>query len=95
MARSSRFSSPQPANLTAEQLRATIPKLERRLADLRALQPEKFADFSLEANKIAKRINATLADVFGHDSFEYNEYDISWASFVQLNMNFEYPQNEK
>jgi hypothetical protein len=80
--------------LTVEQIRVAIPKLERRIADLDALNPDQFSDFGNEADKIAKRINATLVDVFGHDTIEYNEYEVRWASFVSYNANYELLKNE-
>ena len=63
----------RPANLSAEQLRVGLPKLQRRITDLDAISVEGIADFSSEANSIAERINATLLDIFGVDSSEYEK----------------------
>jgi len=75
-----------PANLSAEQLRAGIPKLQRRIVDLDAIKPENLTDFFSEARSIVQKINATLLDVFGADTIEYENYEVNWASFTLMIM---------
>src|SRR5260370_32199744 len=71
--------SPQPARLTLEQTRAAIPRLERRVTELRALD----ADSLTEANygdvlkDLRRKIDDTLVDIFGPDTLDYQRYCIS------------------
>ena len=86
MASRSRASSApaRPADLSAEQLHAGIPKLERRIADLDSIKPENISEFSSEASSVANRINARLLDIFGIDTIEYKTYEVSWSSLVRM-----------
>jgi uncharacterized protein (TIGR02391 family) len=55
-----------------------IPKLERRLVELQALQPEAVttrSDRSFQAVEL--KIDETLVEIFGHDSVEYDRYRVS------------------
>jgi uncharacterized protein (TIGR02391 family) len=69
---------PQPAHLTPQQIRAAVPKLERRLADLKAFE----VNTVTEDNNVAKvddletRIDATLVEIFGNDTADYERYRI-------------------
>lgn len=66
---------PQPANLTAEQMRGAIPKLERRIRELEELDPASLRDRSdprLEA--IEHKLKDTLVEVFGHGTLEYHRF---------------------
>jgi hypothetical protein len=71
-------SKPQPAQLSPQQIRAAIPKLERRVADLKAFR----VDIIMEDNYVAKvneletRIDATLVEIFGNDTADYERYRI-------------------
>jgi uncharacterized protein (TIGR02391 family) len=77
---------PQPANLTPDRMRAAIPKLERRIADLEAFDPASIrerGDPRIEA--LDKKLDATIAEVFGMGTQEYNRYaprDLDSAGFV-------------
>jgi hypothetical protein len=74
--------SPAPARLTTEQNRTGIVKLKRRISDLEALNPASIQDFYIEAEAVANKINSTLIDVFGQNSIEYLNYEISQSSFT-------------
>lgn len=66
---------PQAANLTSEQMRASIPKLERRIKDLEALDPNSLkvrSDPRLDA--LENKLTDTIAEVFGHGTLEYNRF---------------------
>lgn len=68
---------PQPtaANLSSEQMRSAIPKLERRIRDMEEFDPNSLTqrdDPRLEA--LENKFKDTIADVFGHGSLEYNRF---------------------
>jgi hypothetical protein len=68
---------PQPAaaNLSFEQMRSAIPKLVRRIRDLEEFDPNSLTqrgDPRLEA--LENKLKDTMADVFGHDTLEYNRF---------------------
>lgn len=66
------------ANLTETQVRAAIPKIKRRFDELSQLEVDKLDNQSgphiLDA--LAQKINATLREVFGPDTIEYEEYSV-------------------
>lgn len=66
---------PQSANLNADQMRAAIPKLERRINDLESFDPNSLQqrnDPRLEA--LENKLTDTVAEVFGHGSIEFNRF---------------------
>jgi uncharacterized protein (TIGR02391 family) len=69
---------PQPAQLSPRQIRAAIPKLERRVTDLKSFS----VDTVTHDNHVAKveeletRIDATLVEIFGNDTADYERYRI-------------------
>lgn len=66
------------ANLSAEQMRAAIPTLERRLTELQSLDPGRAAQGDTVAfDEIKLKIDDTLIDVFGSESIEYHRYRVS------------------
>jgi uncharacterized protein (TIGR02391 family) len=71
--------SPQPANLTIEQVKAAIPKLERRVAELTSIDVERLTegDFRHVLDDHRRRIDDTLVNVFGHDTVDYYRYMIN------------------
>lgn len=65
------------AQLSIGEIRAALPKLERRLADVEALQPQSvrsLADPTFKA--AADKIDTTLVEVFGHDTLDYKRFSI-------------------
>jgi uncharacterized protein (TIGR02391 family) len=65
--------------LTPDDLRAAIPRLRQRIQDLDALDPatvNRRDDRRIET--LSKKIDQTLADVFGSDSEEFGRYKI-WS----------------
>lgn len=68
---------PRPAELSSDKIRAAIPKLERRLAELQALKPESVQRRSDPAfDAIEDKIDTTLVEVFGHDTLDYERFRI-------------------
>jgi hypothetical protein len=71
---------PQPARLSPQQIRAGIPKLERRLKDLKEFDFDSLTEVNHadKVNDIQRRTEDTLADVFGHGTIEFERYSIGW-----------------
>lgn len=74
----------QSAGLSADELRAAIPRLKLRIADLRAV------DFSRVLQEddpfmgaLEQKVNATLAEIFGNESTEYERF-----GDIRLNANY-------
>lgn len=75
MARSTQPPAPKPANLTPEQMRVGITRLQRRIADIEAFDPNSVvAAFSPEVQSLETAIESTLSNVFGNGTIEYNRY---------------------
>ncbi len=78
MARRSTTPPPkQPANLSAQQIKAAIPKMERRLRELGEVQIDNWDDEmrnSLDA--LHQKVEDTLVQVFGPDTRDYQLYEI-------------------
>lgn len=68
----------QPANLSLQQMKAAIPKLGRRLSDLKGADLTTIRERGApEMTALQQKLDATLVDVFGHDSLEYRKYSVS------------------
>jgi predicted nucleotide-binding protein len=66
---------PQPANLTIEQMKVGITRLNRRIAELEALDPNSVQQRRApEVNALQTSIEESLSAVFGHGTVEYNRY---------------------
>lgn len=65
--------NPIPREFTREQLDLGIRKLDRRLSDLKALDPTKTSYNDPIVDRVESDIKATILDVFGPDSPEYSE----------------------
>ncbi|WP_210199563.1 nucleotide-binding protein [Rhizobium sp. N122] len=75
MARSTQPPSPKAANLSSEQMRRGIVRLQKRIADLEAFDPNSVtASNSPEVNSLETAIEATLSAVFGNGTIEYHRY---------------------
>ncbi|WP_186308667.1 TIGR02391 family protein [Paraburkholderia sp. BCC1885] len=60
------------ANLTPEQMRAAIPKLQRRIADLEAFNPQSIRQrFDPQVTALDTKLEDTVAGIFGTDTAEY------------------------
>jgi uncharacterized protein (TIGR02391 family) len=68
---------PKPANLSAEQMRAALPALERRLAEVQAIDPHEAArGDSAQVNEVRLKIDDTLIGIFGNDTVEYERFRV-------------------
>jgi uncharacterized protein (TIGR02391 family) len=86
---------PQPANLTPDQMRAAIPKLERRIKDLEDLDPNSLRqrnDPRLTA--LETKLADTLSEVFGYGTLEYNRFAPRGLDRAGYNMIRETPLSE-
>lgn len=66
------------ADLTQKQIQTAIPKIERRLAELKALNVHTLTneDGGNVLDGFVRKINSTLREVYGLETVEYNEYMI-------------------
>jgi hypothetical protein len=73
------YTEPQPATLSMEQVRAAIPRLERRLAELEGLDLETLTDQNDDAvlGDLVRRIDDTLMNIYGSNTKDYHRYCIS------------------
>jgi predicted nucleotide-binding protein len=66
---------PQPTNLTVEQMKLGVTRLQRRIADLEAFDPQVIEKrWGPEVATLQTAIEETLASVFGHNTVEYKRY---------------------
>ena len=79
--------SPKPANLTPVQMRAAIPRLERRIEELKAVD---FASIRQRGearfDALQQKLDDTLIAIFGADSIEYYRYHISSLDTAGINI---------
>lgn len=68
---------PRSTALGIDQLQASLPKLQRRIDDLRAFDVSKVVEYGDHAAEaLAKKVDGTLQDVFGRESAEYSDYAV-------------------
>ena len=68
-------SEPAPANLSNEQMQAAITKIERRLADLNAFDPNKISEqFSPQTRALEQKLKTLLQDIFPLGTIEHDQY---------------------
>lgn len=68
----------RPATLTSAQIKSAIPKIRRRLDELKSLNINALDNATGEhvLDSYSQKINATLRDVYGVDTIEYKEYSV-------------------
>lgn len=70
-----RSSEPKSANLTAQQMAAALPKLERRIAELEAFDTSTIQRrFDPVVDALQTKVNSTLQEILGHDTVEYHQH---------------------
>lgn len=73
--RRSQAAEPQPAQLSAEQMRAAVPKLERRIRELEDFDPGTMTSRSdPRVEVLEQKLTETISEIFGHGTVEYNRY---------------------
>lgn len=86
---------PTPANLSTEQMRTAIPKLQRRIRDLEDFNPDdliKRGDPRVHA--LERKIEDTVAEVFGNDSIEFRRFRPHELDTAGYNVMYETPLHE-
>ena len=75
MARKPSAAEPKPANLSFDQMREAIPKIERRIGELEAFDPKTINDRDdPRIQALANKLDALLIAIFGPDTIEYKRY---------------------
>ncbi len=75
------------ANLTVEQMRAAIPKLERRINDLETFDVGSILErFDPVVDALATKVDGTLQEIFGHDTVEYIQYSVRSFDTLSISM---------
>lgn len=83
--KSSASEQPQSRELTAEDLKRAVSKLERRINDLEGFDVTTMTEcYDAKTQALMDKINSTIADIFGHGTVEYYKYLI--RSFDDLPM---------
>src|SRR6266568_1644179 len=78
MAKRSIPDRPRPANLSTQEMKSAIPKLERRIAELRAVDVSTIQERGeprMEA--LEQKIDDTLIEIFGNDTVEYRRFQVA------------------
>lgn len=67
-----------PANLSRENMRNAIPKIERRIAELNQFNIDEITDrYDPRIDALKRKIDDSLVEIFGHDTIDYERYRIS------------------
>lgn len=75
------------ANLTVEQMRSALKKIERRIADLEGFDVSSIRErWDPVVEALEKKVNSTLQEILGHDTVEYHEYSINSLDTLPLIM---------
>jgi predicted nucleotide-binding protein len=68
----------QPAHLSVREMQNALPKLQRRLNEVNAIDPtQATGTYTPEFASINENVNATLIEIFGVDSRDYDRYKSS------------------
>ena len=83
---------PQPANLTAEQMRAAITKIERRIRDLEEFDPRTIQSRNdPRVESLEAKLESTIEEVFGHGTTEFARFRPSQFDTAGFNVLHETP----
>jgi hypothetical protein len=76
--RQTQVDKPQSANLTAEAARAALPRLQKRIDELAAVELNSLTEENGDnvLNGIKLKINTTLREILGDHSIEFKEYEV-------------------
>jgi predicted nucleotide-binding protein len=87
---------PQQAMLTPEQMRQGIQRLERRIAEVEAFDPESIQtrDDTSKAEALAASVKGALEQTFGHDTVEFQRYQGAASFHWPLNLMHPTPVHE-
>src|SRR5260370_780191 len=88
----------QPADLPAHVIPDAIRKLERRLQEVSDADPESYqGDLAVLASSLCSKLDDTLVDIFGLDTFEYDRVHLRPSDFfvMRLALRGGHPLHEK
>jgi len=95
MARRKQPAQPQPANLTPDQMKVAIPKLQRRIAELKEIDINTIQERGeARFDALEQKIDSTLVDIFGNDTVEYRRFHIGGLDTASINFMYETPLHE-
>jgi uncharacterized protein (TIGR02391 family) len=95
MAKRSQPPPPRAANLTSEHMKNAIPKLRRRIEELKEFDVGTIIHRSdPRISAINAKIDDVLIEIFGNDTIEYGRYRIYSVDMAPMNMLYETPINE-
>jgi uncharacterized protein (TIGR02391 family) len=85
----------ESANLTSEEMRLAIPKLERRIKDLEDFDPDTLRERSdPRLENLEKKLTDTIADVFGHGTIEFHRFRPGDLDQARFNVMYQTPLSE-
>jgi predicted nucleotide-binding protein len=77
MARKTPSPPPRMASLSIDQMRAALPKLQRRIDDLEVFDIQNIRQrWDPVVDALANKVNGTLQEILGHGTVEYGEYNV-------------------
>ena len=77
MAKRTAPQQPQPANLLPQQMKAAIPKLQRRIDELKAIDVSVIQDRGdTRVAALKQKIDDTLVEIFGNDTVDYQRFRV-------------------
>jgi hypothetical protein len=77
MARAIQSPKKQLARLSVGEMKGALPKLQRRINEINAIDPaQAVGTYTPEFSAIGQNANATLMEIFGSDSVEYERFKI-------------------
>jgi uncharacterized protein (TIGR02391 family) len=75
--RSTSRPEPGPANLSPQQMKEAIPRLERRFRKLEAVEIDTLdKQKEMDMDGLQRKVEETLVDIFGADTIEYRRYRV-------------------
>lgn len=86
---------PKPANLSTQQMRVAIPKLERRIAELREVDVSSIQERSdPRFAALEQKIDDTLVEIFGNDTLDYMRFRVETLDTAEVNYMYGTPLPE-
>lgn len=85
---------PKSANLSPQQMKAAIPKLERRIGELKAVDIAAIQGGEPFLKAMEDKIDDTLVELFGKDTVEYRRFEVWSLNTSPLFMGYEPPISE-
>ena len=87
MAKRNRPEPPRAAQLSVEEMRSAIPKLQRRITDLETFDVSTIRErWDPVVEALAQKVDGTLQEILGHGTVEYNQYSVHSLDTLPLVM---------